>query len=131
MPLGSVPRAGLAPWVVQSTTGEMADPKRLSRTHSGTMSRRITSVESVNEVHRSGGAIPCAEFDADLWFAERPEQVELAKTLCGQCPLRQECLAGALERGEPWGVWGGQLVVEGAIVARKRGRGRPRKDAAA
>lgn len=74
---------------------------------------------------------PCREYDPQLWFAERPEQVELAKALCAECPLRQECLAGALERREPWGVWGGQLIVDGAIVARKRGRGRPRKDAAA
>lgn len=75
--------------------------------------------------------VPCREYDPQLWFAERPEPVELAKALCGACPLRRECLAGALERREPWGVWGGQLVLDGAIVARKRGRGRPRKDSAA
>ena len=28
------------------------------------------------------GAIPCREYDPQLWFAERPEQVELAKALC-------------------------------------------------
>jgi WhiB family redox-sensing transcriptional regulator len=80
---------------------------------------------------RTVGAIPCRECDPELWFAERPEQVELAKALCGVCPLQGECLAGALERGEPWGVWGGQLVVDGGIVAHKRPRGRPRKDTAA
>jgi len=37
------------------------------------------------------------------------------------------CLSGALERKEPWGVWGGELFVQGVIVARKRPRGRPRK----
>lgn len=79
------------------------------------------------EVHRRGETIPCRDYDAELWFAERPEQVEFAKTLCGACPLRVECLAGALERGEPWGVWGGQLIVSGAVVAHKRARGRPRK----
>lgn len=79
----------------------------------------------------SHGEIPCREYDPQLWFAERPEPVELAKALCGTCPLQAECLAGALERHEPWGVWGGQLIVDGVIVARKRGRGRPRKDAAA
>jgi len=79
------------------------------------------------EVLRRGETIPCREYDPELWFAERPQQVEFAKTLCGTCPLRVECLAGALERGEPWGVWGGQLVVDGAVVAYKRGRGRPRK----
>ena len=35
-------------------------------------------------------------------------------------------LAGALERAEPWGVWGGELVLRGTVVANKRGRGRPR-----
>lgn len=79
------------------------------------------------EVLHPGETIPCREYDAELWFAERPEQVELAKALCGACPLRAECLAGALDRGEPWGVWGGQLIVDGAVVAFKRPRGRPRK----
>ena len=35
--------------------------------------------------------------------------------------------AGALDRREPWGVWGGQLLIAGVVVARKRPRGRPRK----
>jgi WhiB family redox-sensing transcriptional regulator len=76
---------------------------------------------------QTGELIPCRDYEADLWFAERPEDVEFAKTLCGLCPARLQCLAGALEREEPWGVWGGQLLVQGAIVARKRPRGRPRK----
>lgn len=71
--------------------------------------------------------IPCRAHDAELWFAELPADVELAKSLCGDCPVRTACLDGALERREPWGVWGGQLLVQGAIVARKRPRGRPRK----
>jgi WhiB family redox-sensing transcriptional regulator len=76
-------------------------------------------------------AIPCRANDAELWFAESPADVEAAKSLCSDCPVRTECLAGALERREPWGVWGGQLLVQGAIVARKRPRGRPRKCEAA
>ena len=39
----------------------------------------------------------------------------------------QEGLGQALERREPWGVWGGQLFIGGVVVARKRPRGRPRK----
>ncbi|GGL09009.1 hypothetical protein Sme01_12370 [Sphaerisporangium melleum] len=70
--------------------------------------------------------IPCRT-DPDLWFAESPEDVEFAKTLCGGCPIQKACLARALERGEPWGVWGGELVLRGAVVPRKRPRGRPRK----
>ncbi len=71
--------------------------------------------------------IPCRANDAELWFAERTEEVELAKSLCRGCPVRAGCLAGAIERQEPWGVWGGEVFVDGAVVARKRGRGRPRK----
>ena len=72
--------------------------------------------------------IPCREHDAELWFAESTADVELAKSLCQECPLRQGCLAGAVEREEPWGVWGGEVFVAGAVVPRKRGRGRPRKE---
>ncbi len=71
--------------------------------------------------------LPCHDHPADLWFAELPAQVEVAKALCGDCPIREQCLAGALERAEPWGVWGGQLVQAGVVVPRKRPRGRPRK----
>jgi WhiB family redox-sensing transcriptional regulator len=74
--------------------------------------------------------LPCRTYDAELFFAESPEDVEEAKSLCRSCPVRLACLAGALERAEPWGVWGGELFVSGVVVPRKRPRGRPRKDAA-
>ena len=45
--------------------------------------------------------IPCRVQDAELWFAELPAQVEQAKALCRDCPVRAACLAGASERREP------------------------------
>ena len=72
--------------------------------------------------------IPCRSNDPELWFAEQSAQVELAKALCRECPLMEGCLAGAIERQEPWGVWGGEVFIGGVVVPRKRGRGRPRKD---
>jgi WhiB family transcriptional regulator, redox-sensing transcriptional regulator len=74
-----------------------------------------------------GLPLPCCTRDADLFFAESPADVEYAKALCRACPIRRECLNEALQRREPWGVWGGELLVNGTIVARKRTRGRPRK----
>lgn len=72
-------------------------------------------------------ALPCHAGDPDLWFAESPAELEYAKALCAQCPIRRQCLAAALRRAEPWGVWGGEIVERGVVVARKRPRGRPRK----
>jgi WhiB family transcriptional regulator, redox-sensing transcriptional regulator len=70
--------------------------------------------------------LPCRS-DPELFFAEHPQDLRQAKALCGGCPARVACLTGALRRGEPYGVWGGELLVGGVITADKRGRGRPRK----
>ena len=72
--------------------------------------------------------VPCRAGDAELWFAASPDDVERAKALCQACHLRAGRLEGALERAEPWGVWGGELLLDGVVIARKRPRGRPRKD---
>jgi WhiB family transcriptional regulator, redox-sensing transcriptional regulator len=74
-----------------------------------------------------GRDLPCAA-DAELFFAEAPADVEAAKALCQGCKIREACLTGALERHEPWGVWGGELLLRGTVVPRKRPRGRPRKE---
>jgi WhiB family redox-sensing transcriptional regulator len=71
--------------------------------------------------------VPCHVNDPDLWFAENPGELERAKVLCADCPIRRQCLAEALERQEPWGVWGGEIIDRGMVVAHKRPRGRPRK----
>jgi WhiB family redox-sensing transcriptional regulator len=70
--------------------------------------------------------LPCHE-QPDRWFAEQNEPLQAAKQECGRCPLRAECFAAAVERQEPWGVWGGEIFVDGAVVAVKHGRGRPPK----
>ena len=63
----------------------------------------------------------------DVFFSGELEDIARAKRLCLCCPALVPCLEGALERREPWGVWGGQLFLDGTIVATKRRRGRPRK----
>jgi WhiB family redox-sensing transcriptional regulator len=71
--------------------------------------------------------LPCRVLDSSLWFADSPADIEVAKSFCHDCPARLGCLSGAVERREPWGVWGGEFFDHGAVVARKRPRGRPRK----
>jgi WhiB family redox-sensing transcriptional regulator len=72
-------------------------------------------------------ALPCRVNDPELFFAETPQDVETAKALCVDCPVRVGCLDGARDRREPWGVWGGELFLHGVVIPRKRPRGRPRK----
>ena len=79
----------------------------------------------------AGSRLPCRVGDPDLWFADTPAELERAKALCVGCPVLAECLAGALARREPWGVWGGEIFERGVVIARKRPRGRPRKVVAA
>jgi WhiB family redox-sensing transcriptional regulator len=76
----------------------------------------------------TSGGLPCQVVSPELFFAEAPDDVERAKALCQACPVRLVCLADALERREPWGVWGGELFDQGVVIPRKRPRGRPRKE---
>lgn len=76
------------------------------------------------------GVVPCQEEDPDLWFSNVPAELNLAKAYCRGCPNRQSCLAGAIERAEPAGVWGGEIFERGQIIEFKRPRGRPRKNPA-
>ncbi|MFF5634285.1 WhiB family transcriptional regulator [Streptomyces sp. NPDC012825] len=89
----------------------------------------LTALTALDDaIENLGVPVPCRSYDPEVFFAESPADVEYAKSLCRTCPLMAACLAGAKERREPWGVWGGELFVQGVVVARKRPRGRPRKN---
>lgn len=56
----------------------------------------------------------------DWWHADQshqPAQVRAAIRVCLSCPIRLECLAQALDRGELYGIWGGATPAERARVA--------------
>lgn len=129
--LDTLTEAGSGPWppVASTTSSTSNDPG--AQGAPGVIGDRLTFGTESEFEQLVSTLIPCRANDAELWFAERTEEVELAKALCAGCPVREGCLAGALERQEPWGVWGGEVFVDGAVVARKRGRGRPRKAEAA
>ena len=82
---------------------------------------------SVARLARGPGSapLPCQREDPRLWFSKRPAGLERAKAYCQPCPLRAACLAGAMAREEPHGVWGGEIFARGRITPRKAPRGRP------
>jgi WhiB family redox-sensing transcriptional regulator len=88
---------------------------------------RNRNLGSPSRGRRATLELPCRQHDPGLWFAESPAQLDRAKALCAQCPIRLACLAVAVDRAEVAGVWGGHIFDRGRIVAQKRGRGRPRK----
>jgi WhiB family redox-sensing transcriptional regulator len=42
-----------------------------------------------------------------LFFSDENIDIARAKAICARCALSTSCLDSALEREEPWGVWGG------------------------
>lgn len=52
--------------------------------------------------------LPCREHDPELWFPAPGDAGRTAKDLCNTvCPIRDACLAWALQTGQNFGTWGG------------------------
>jgi hypothetical protein len=91
----------------------------------------IIQLQAIDESSISTLAIArCADGNGTLtplFFSDHVLDIARAKAICAKCGLREQCLAEALEREEPWGVWGGELLSGGRIVFNKRPGGRPPK----
>jgi WhiB family redox-sensing transcriptional regulator len=62
----------------------------------------------------------CVGADPEVFFIERGESAAPAKAICAACPVRQECLAYALDNAERFGVWGGKSERERRGLRRAR-----------
>ena len=51
---------------------------------------------------------------------EKASREARAKTICGECHVREECLDYAIRIREPHGIWGGLNEVERKQVADRR-----------
>lgn len=76
---------------------------------------------------RRGAA--CRGADPELFYPASEmgpgrRQVERAKQVCRRCPVRDQCLAHALNRGELYGVWGGTTAGERRALMRESARAR-------
>jgi WhiB family redox-sensing transcriptional regulator len=64
----------------------------------------------------------CTGADPDLFFPDRGELALDAKAVCAGCPVREHCLAHALQFHEDHGVWGGTTPTERRRLRRSRAR---------
>lgn len=67
----------------------------------------------------------CAQTGPAAFFPNKGQSPREAKKVCRACPVREQCLAYALENGERWGVWGGTTDEERRKL-RDKGEGKPR-----
>ena len=58
---------------------------------------------------------------ADMWafFADELSQRSMAMPVCRACPVVNDCLDHAIERGEDEGVWGGTLPAQRKELIRR------------
>ena len=54
----------------------------------------------------------CAGVDPEVFFPDRGESTKIAKAICDECIVSDECLEFALERNERFGIWGGMSARE-------------------
>jgi WhiB family transcriptional regulator, redox-sensing transcriptional regulator len=61
----------------------------------------------------------CAQVDPELFFPEKGGSGQEAKRICRDCPVRQQCLEDAMDRNEPFGIWGGLSERERRALRRR------------
>lgn len=77
--------------------------------------RQITDTKHFNllvAIQRAG-KVPCEDFPQYMFPEDFPDPekreaaAKLAKALCRQCPIIEDCFTYALETGQAAGIWGG------------------------
>jgi len=65
----------------------------------------------------------CRDTDPDLFFpvgttGQALVQIERAREVCNQCPVKRDCLEFALETNQDSGIWGGTSEEERRAIRR-------------
>ncbi|WP_194821273.1 WhiB family transcriptional regulator [Micromonospora sp. S-DT3-3-22] len=62
----------------------------------------------------------CRGTDTDEFYPDKGGTTRTAKRICARCPVQAECRQDAIDRREPFGVWGGLSERERRQVRRQR-----------
>ncbi|MFC7794583.1 WhiB family transcriptional regulator [Streptomyces cinereoruber] len=96
------------------------------------ISLAITSAADTPRDVRWEELASCSTVDPELFFPDNTRESAEAVEVCMGCPVRQQCLEWAMERGENhFGVIGGLTAKERRALGRGKGPGRKAGEAAA
>jgi hypothetical protein len=73
----------------------------------------------------------CAETDPEIFFPPADDPAAEARRICAQCPVREDCLAYALDADERYGIWGGLDPKERQRLRRQQKAQTPKTGSAA
>ena len=114
--------------VAQTRVGRRSTPQQNPALQATGMCRQInyTAIfEAMPKLPEWIADAPCSQADPELFFPDAHESranVALAKRVCAACPVRQECLEWALDRGEKFGIYGGLTSTQRREVLRQRAK---------
>ncbi len=54
----------------------------------------------------------CRDVDSSVFFPEKFDSNKLAKSICAECIVREDCLEMAITNNEEYGIWGGMTSRE-------------------
>ena len=116
---------GVSRTMAQQTTIRGAVGQIPARSSSARTAARIPPIAELKLGWQERGL--CQSGDATVFFApdserirEREKREAVAKRVCAECPVRQQCLEHALALPEQFGIWGGLTEVERAEESRRR-----------
>lgn len=63
----------------------------------------------------------CSEYDTEIFYPEEYTDADVAqaKSICGDCWIKEECLSFAIKINEKEGVWGGTTPAERRRIRRR------------
>ncbi len=62
----------------------------------------------------------CKGIDPEIFYPISEDEGDEAKNICGDCPVRLQCLEFALANRERDGIWGGATEKERRRIIRQR-----------
>jgi WhiB family redox-sensing transcriptional regulator len=108
-------------WRVETSRGEEGRIRGEARNWAWPLSDRTISMDPMPDLEIDVRSLPqqvsppdhwqersaCYGLDPEVFFPTTEEEAGLALSYCGVCPVREMCLAWAVQNGERYGVWGG------------------------